>query len=414
MGGITVSSIDITTMALTRGIMQMMLGGLLLYLGSRHGSARDARWWALGFFFNGISLIVFPFQLPPEWQSPRIVVNHLSLGISSLFFLIGFWKFTGRRSSPWLLALVMAFPLVSVLFWELLWSNARYRVLCTAVGQVLYFILLQQALSRPPREEVARTFRRLRVIVLIYLVVHVWSYASVAELLPLSARPPLDYHRSIFSVASLLFMLTLAVGCLALQFSMLAARNADLARRDWLTGLLNRRGFFGAIRGGEQPRRVGKAVTSLLAIDIDHFKKINDSRGHAVGDLVLQQFGKELKALENESRLIARMGGEEFLVALLDAPLDEAFGLAEAIRQKVELGALVTATGEPLQFTISVGVYALAPGEDLDAALAHADTALYAAKQQGRNQVALLPAMETQPGKRHFRSATRSVETPQL
>ena len=67
---------------------------------------------------------------------------------------------------------------------------------------------------------------------------------NIAELLPTSARLAAGYHRTLFSVVSLLFMLSLAVACLALQFALLAARNADLAMVDWLTGLLNRRGFF--------------------------------------------------------------------------------------------------------------------------------------------------------------------------
>src|SRR5690606_20749066 len=102
--------------------------------------------------------------------------------------------------------------------------------------------------------------------------VHVWSYGSLADVLPTTARLEVGYHRSLFSVASLLFMLALAVGCLALQFALLAARNADLARMDWLTGLLNRRGFFHAAAGlAGATRRDG---ASLIVIDIDHFKQI--------------------------------------------------------------------------------------------------------------------------------------------
>src|SRR5690606_13273514 len=124
------------------------------------------------------------------------------------------------------------------------------------------------------------------------------SYASIIEVLPTTARQSLDYHRAIFSVASLLFMLTLAVGCLSLKFATLAARNSDLAMRDWLTGLLNRRGFFSAIESVNQAAKDNRSSASLLAIDIDHFKKINDLQGHAAGDHVLQHFADMLKYFE--------------------------------------------------------------------------------------------------------------------
>jgi hypothetical protein len=238
--------VDISTLAFSRGCMQMMLGGLLLYLGNRDEGSNAARWWAIGFFLNGVSLFVYPIEVPPSWERPRTELNHLALGASTVAFLLGFWIFGRQPRRVWLLALLMAIPLISLIVWELIWPNSRLRILCTATGQAMFLILLQQSLRRAPRTELAQIYRRLRFVAIAYLLIVVWSYASIAELLPTTPVLTLGYHRAFFSVSSLLFMLSLAVGCLALQFASQAARNADLAMIDWQTGLLNRRGFFGA------------------------------------------------------------------------------------------------------------------------------------------------------------------------
>ncbi|MCX7545589.1 GGDEF domain-containing protein [Marinicella gelatinilytica] len=388
MNGISILTVDIVTMAFTRGIMQMMLGGLLLYLGSGRLNDRAAIWWALGFLLNGVSLFAFSIDVPEAWELFRNTLNHLSIGAASIFFLMGFWQFSNQPIKPWLLILLMVFPLTSIIAWEILWPNARYRVLCTVLGQVVYLIALQQALAAPLRTELARIFRRLRYAVIIYLVIFIWSYASLIEILPTTARQSLDYHRSIFTIASLLFMLTLAVGCLVLKFASLAARNSDLAMRDWLTGLLNRRGFFNQIESGNQANKDSSAI-SLLAIDIDHFKKINDLEGHAAGDLVLKRFAALLKSFDNDNRLIARMGGEEFLVTLYDSSEAEALALAEDIRRQVEQSKVLLSNQKTIQFTISIGVYQLGQHEKIEQGLTQADEALYKAKRQGRNQVVI-------------------------
>jgi len=389
MNGISILTVDIVTMAFTRGIIQMMLGGLLLYLGSGRLNDRAAVWWALGFLLNGISLFAFAIDVPDGWELFRNAINHVAIGVASIFFLMGFWQFGQQSIKPWLLVLLLLFPAISIVAWEVLWPNARFRVLTTASGQVVFLLALQQTLSVPLRNELARIYRRLRYVVIIYLIIFVWSYASLFGVLPTTARQSLDYHRSIFTIASLLYMLTLAVGCLALKFASLAARNSDLAMRDWLTGLLNRRGFFSAIESDNQAAKGSKSLTSLISIDIDHFKKINDLEGHAVGDHVLQHFAQMLKYFASDKRIIARMGGEEFLVTLFDTSQAEALALAEDFRHKVEQSKVAVSNQKTIEFTISIGVYQVSQHETIEQALARVDDALYTAKRNGRNQVAL-------------------------
>jgi diguanylate cyclase (GGDEF)-like protein len=378
--------IDIPTLALSRGLMQLMLAGLLVYVGGGAEHARGSRLWAMGFLLNGVSLFLFSIRAPEALESAFVIGNHLALGAASAFLLLGFWDFGRQRARPWLAWLMIAIPVAGLLAWEVAWPNARLRVLTTAFAQFLFLVALQASLRQPPRHEIEHIYRRLRVLVLVYAAVFVWSYANIAGLLPTSARLDIGYHRVLFSVSSLLFMLSLAVACLALQFALLAARNEDLAMVDWLTGLLNRRGFFRAADHAEGWRSRIDGVASVIVLDIDHFKRINDVHGHAAGDRVLQALGDRLREIAAPLDLVARMGGEEFCIAMPGARREQAFARAEAILAHCRTTTVPADNGHMIRFTLSAGVCEAAPGQALDDALAQADAAMYAAKREGRDR----------------------------
>lgn len=379
--------IDIPTLALSRGFVQLLLGGLLLYIGSRESEARGTRLWAIGFLLNGISLFAFTIRAAESWVQFFTVVNHLALGASSIFLLLGFWRFGQQPNRRWILILLFAIPLISLLAWEIIWPNTRMRILFTATGQALFLIALQRSLRLAPRIELARIYQLLRIAAVIYLVVLVWSYASVAGVLPTTARLDIGYHRTLFSVTSLLFMLSLAVGCLALQFGWLAARNGDLALIDWQTGLLNRRGFFRANRSLEKKQDQRSQNSSVIVIDVDHFKAINDHFGHAGGDRVLENLAVKLRALTDVQHLVARTGGEEFCILLPSSDQQIAISLAEEIRLSCSEANVLSAEGKPIHFTISAGVCEKQTGMTFEETLVRADKALYIAKNKGRNRV---------------------------
>jgi two-component system cell cycle response regulator len=162
-----------------------------------------------------------------------------------------------------------------------------------------------------------------------------------------------------------------------------------LAVTDPLTGLRNRRYMEAHLRRMvEQARETGAAL-SMLAFDLDRFKSVNDRHGHAAGDAVLAEFAKRLLANTRSVDLVARIGGEEFVVAMPDANLDDARAAAERVRQAVE-NPDFEAERKRIPVTVSVGVAALRP-DDADGAslLARADSALFIAKSAGRNRVIL-------------------------
>ncbi len=385
MSELGILPIDIPTLALSRGLMQMILAGLLIYVGSQQVRSISARLWAAGLLLNGLALFLFVVVAPKSWESGLTVANHVSLALGSACLLLGFWRFNDQPPQKWVLAIVFVVLMITLIAWEFVWPNARLRVLGSAAGQTLYLFALQQALRVPPRPEVLHIYRRLRWVVIVYMLIFVWSYASLADVLPEAARVDKGYHRSFFSVTSLLFMLTLSVSCLALKFALLAARNADLAMTDWLTGLLNRRGFY--IAAERELQVPGKRLMSIVVIDIDYFKRINDEYGHAAGDEVIKALANALRQSAGGKNHIARTGGEEFCILLPETDLDDARQFAESVRSQCEQTQVATDGSAMIRFKISAGVSQAAPAETIDQAINRADNALYVAKRDGRNRV---------------------------
>lgn len=160
----------------------------------------------------------------------------------------------------------------------------------------------------------------------------------------------------------------------------------ERSTHDPLTGVLNRRGFALFYEHQRmQMRRAGKPMT-LIAIDLDHFKAINDRHGHMVGDKVLVHVARAIRQALRESDDVARFGGEEFIVLLPDSDEHNAVLVAQRIRKVLRDCADVQLP----RCTVSMGIGGhLSEDESLDALLARADTALYHAKQNGRDRVEL-------------------------
>ncbi len=177
---------------------------------------------------------------------------------------------------------------------------------------------------------------------------------------------------------------------LALLLSRLTTQNVELERlatTDSLTGLANRRRLFDCLEQEVyRAQRYGTAL-SLVMFDIDHFKRINDSWGHATGDWVLCRIARETHQLLRKTDQAGRSGGEEFVVLLPETDLSEALLLAQRLRQRISDTAITPEHDAPMPMTVSVGVAALAPDETGEELIHRADQALYRAKQNGRNRV---------------------------
>ncbi len=162
----------------------------------------------------------------------------------------------------------------------------------------------------------------------------------------------------------------------------------EMAVTDALTGLHNRRYVLSRLRQHlDVLDRSGEGFAVAL-IDIDHFKKINDTHGHQAGDVVLKGFADRLRSQLRAIDIAGRYGGEEFLVLFTGATSEDALEASERFRAAMAREPFaVPATGEPMQVTVSAGITAGEPGDDVEDVVARADAALYEAKSSGRNQV---------------------------
>ena len=196
---------------------------------------------------------------------------------------------------------------------------------------------------------------------------------------------------SVLSLEAFLMTIATAFILLAMSKERTELRHKTAAMTDPLTGLLNRRAFLQDAEALLHQQISRDRPIGVLLIDLDHFKSINDRFGHAAGDKVLQIFAKTAQASLRQSDLVGRHGGEEFTVVLADAGIDNAYLVADRLRNAFAVAAAVI-DGQALHATASIGVSVIVdPSQDLARLMTLADQALYLAKARGRNRVEVAP-----------------------
>jgi len=216
------------------------------------------------------------------------------------------------------------------------------------------------------------------------------SFLACAALLIFEGRlvltaPPSNWAEAFNSIMAIVGLTGIGALSLTLNQSRATRRHRLEARTDPLTGLLNRRALFDRFGSAELP-----VSTAVLMFDIDHFKQINDRQGHAAGDAVIQHFATILRSNLGKDDSVARIGGEEFCAVLQPMPVDRAKAVAERIRANFEQVA-VRLLAESISSTVSVGVATSGVDESFSSVLNRADSALYRAKDNGRNRVTAAP-----------------------
>jgi len=192
----------------------------------------------------------------------------------------------------------------------------------------------------------------------------------------------------LYSLMAMMFLTTCVfMSDLWFFFVELQVELVEQARTDALTGALNRRAFYlDADREVSRSIRTGKNL-SVLVLDIDDFKSMNDTYGHAAGDHVLQQLVERIKSILRVQDLLARTGGEEFAILLPDTTYDLAKAVAERIRASLQTLDL-TFDGTHCAISVSIGVAEMTPSLTVfEKVLQHADAAMYAAKRAGKNRI---------------------------
>lgn len=191
---------------------------------------------------------------------------------------------------------------------------------------------------------------------------------------------------------AMLALVLTAFGALMLTNEFITSELRHLAEVDPLTNVFNRRAFLTLLDKAISSAQRTQTALPVLVMDLDHFKKVNDTWGHRAGDDVLRNFVVLANRCLRKEDVIGRLGGEEFAIFLPNAGGGGAIAVAERLRALVEAHPVVTGQ-RSIALTVSVGVTLCPGGESADAALQRADEAMYLAKERGRNRVEMLSRM---------------------
>ena len=345
--------------------------------------------WAA--YAGGSALALLLIVLGMHHGEPAIrALGNVLVVAATLALQRGVWLFTGQRRWPWVQTVVL---LVTVcLAWTAAlsadWVPVRIGVVAAMWGGIYFWVArdIWQHLGGTLR----RRWRPLYIAPLLLAGVMLLARTVRAVLAPESVIVEVEQNTLLSvgsSLAGLMAALLLQMSLLALVVTRLVDRLERLSRYDALTGLLNRRAIDELLAQEEQRARRLSGHLSVLMIDIDHFKRINDSQGHAVGDRALQHLAAVMRSQLREIDHLARWGGEEFLAVLAATSAAEALVMAERLADRVRSLPLVN-DDIRLALTASIGVAEwLGPDDTVLQLLGRADAALYQAKRNGRDQV---------------------------
>ena len=373
------------------------IGGLLHLIARHMADPAGLRGFGTGSLMFGVAYLM-RLGLGFDSGTPLGLASDTGMVLATLCFAAGLQRFSSATPMPRAMAILLLVGYVvlaaaATARWQ---GVGRHAVLNLALA--LGYGALAVVAAQGARREIASLRMPLRLLSglvgLLALCTGVRAVAAVwLGLGPLFSGPWAQAYYSYSIIVTTL----LGPNLLWMVFVRLSERLNDLATHDPLTGLLNRHGLDEVVQrhfGARPPTPL-----TLLLLDIDHFKQINDAHGHATGDAVLRGLAQTLAAQVRGGDVVARWGGEEFLVCCAGADTARVSALAERLRQAVDAFGHDLPGGHALRCTVSVGVSAAVDEHpQWQAAVRAADDALYTAKRNGRNCIVLAPRIETAVG----------------
>jgi len=356
--------------------------GLVARAQARDGMAYWA--WSLAFNTAGYSLYMLRGQVSDVLS---IVLANMAFACHLALIAEGVFQFQHRkppRALIWLPVLIVAL----VYSWLLPWQTARFiagSVIFTAQSAGIVMILLQR---HKDTVGVGQYF----VLTGYFILIAALAAQAVGTLLQTDVAASILFPSP---VTTLTFMaagistLLVCLGLIVMTKERADERNRTLAMRDEVTGLMNRRMLLASLAQQLSAAKRHGQPLSVQLLDIDFFKRVNDTYGHLSGDKVLKAIAGVLEQRGREQDCVGRFGGEEFLIILPNTEAEGALTMAEALRSAVEGHSFEAVSGEPIAITVSIGLCALSqlPDPHCDDLIGAADKALYRAKASGRNRV---------------------------
>lgn len=387
---LTIASI-LTTTALLSLAMAIVLGSLL-----RSSVAGVQEWFAS----NMMVVIALPLlalrDLIPDFIS--VVIANVLLALGAAYYFVGCARFVGRPARwGWLISAICIVA-VGLIIWRYVVNSIPVRVLIMTLffGIVCISCSVVLLRHRPPHRS-AYNYWFAAIIALIFAACQLTRGAYFITLDQPSSTMMFDsFWNIVLMVIGAVTMPTLTMAAVMLTHDTMLGNLEDAANHDHLTEALSRKRLEAVAR--EYILRAGKfgRPLSLLIIDLDHFKRINDTYGHAGGDEVLREFARMTRASLRDGDALGRLGGEEFGVLLPNTDTAGALAIARRLREESETHLISGAFGE-CHYSISVGIATWREGENFDRLSLRADRALYTAKNAGRNRVLVDDVPATEP-----------------
>jgi diguanylate cyclase (GGDEF)-like protein len=374
-------ALDLSTLFTVTVFTSATAGCLLLASWLQHRGVTALAYWGIGFLTGSLAtaLIVNERSFGEFWS---VTVGHVLLAAAYGVVWMGVREFN-HRPTWWWAAMAGAIAWIVLAQIDVLYQSPYVRTATMAAIVVSYSTLAAIDFWHARHEGL---MSRWPVIVL--LILHSVMFLTRIPLAGLVPMPDELTALEIDWLKFLVFETILHAFCVAYLFGGMARERVVLwykqaSLTDPLTGVANRRSFMQQGDKFLQRGRFDNTPTAVLALDLDHFKQINDRYGHAVGDNVLVEFCRIVAATLRPTDLFGRVGGEEFACLLPNTSLENALTVAERLRAACAEYDFHTSA----VVTVSIGL-AMADTDDLVATLANADRALYRAKADGRNRVA--------------------------
>lgn len=384
---------DQSTLIFVLAIHLVCSGALYWLIGRAMPPRSGVNRWAVGAVMFGLA---YGGRLLAGQPTPVLAQLLLdgAMAVAALLFLTGLREFVGKPAGRW--PMFAGFLLVfAALHGLLVWQFGlvgRHALLNLLLGALYGGLALEAVSARTHQHDALRP-----PLLMLALMMGSLALLTLARSVLIVSVGPDPLYRGLFAqlyygYASLAAVM-LGLNLVWLVFSRLNVQLAELASRDPLTRLLNRNGLDEVV-ARHFAARESRPVT-LLQIDIDHFKRVNDSLGHAAGDRVLREVAAALAGSVRASDFIARTGGEEFLVGCVAADDGVAWALAERLLGAVRrLDIKVPGAKVPIHCTVSIGISGRCGQKtDWERCWADADKALYAAKAAGRDRVVAASAL---------------------
>ncbi|WBL80032.1 GGDEF domain-containing protein [Bradyrhizobium xenonodulans] len=366
----------------------LALGLIWAYVTRSYPKFAAARFWMASCFVGAAGAMAALVRLFVASPLP-LLSGAVGIIAASCLAAMGIQRFYDQPVSWRIMIATGALSLGGVVFFMLGFEHMQLRMLSYSLGQALPLALALRLLLSPPEGRVSPGARLSGIVIV--SIIAIFFARAVGNLLGGDFSSVAGGQAHAVMVLGLLFLsMTLNFGFLLMAMDRLRGEVADLALLDDLTGVANRRHLLQRLSEEcTRSERSGEAF-SLLVIDLDGFKTINDTHGHAAGDACLRHFTLMAQTRLRPGDMLARTGGDEFCVVLPSSSLREGAAIARRVLEVCRQDAAsCTAKDIPIAISIGVAEWDRGIGQFPDRLIAHADHALYAAKKNGKNDFAV-------------------------